>query len=111
MEKRIDEAWKELVEKEKQTKPANGQETQAPRQPDFSSFLSSLFIETLICLGELPNPATKQKEENLEQARYIIDTISILKDKTKGNLNSDESTMLENILYEARMKYIAKSKT
>lgn len=108
MEKKIDEKWKEEVEKE--TKEAGKEEPSLKKEADFSTFLSSLFIEALVCLGEMPNPVSKQKEENLEQAKYLIDILTILQGKTKGNLNPEETTMLENILYELRMKYISKAK-
>lgn len=107
MEKKVDETWKEAVKKE--TGEAGKGETPL-KEADFSSFLSSLFIETLICLGEMENPLSKQKEENLQQAKYLIDTLTMLQEKTKGNLASNETTMLENILYELRMRYISKTK-
>jgi len=77
---------------------------------DFSFFVSTLAMQVSIFLGEIPNPVTNQKEENLPQAKFIIDTLDMLKDKTKGNLNSEEDSLLENILYNLRMLYIEKTK-
>ena len=78
-------------------------------QPNFSIFISSLSMQTLIFLGEMDNPITHKKEENLEQSKYIIDTLAVLKDKTKGNLTAQEANMLDSVIYELRMKYTAKS--
>lgn len=78
-------------------------------EPNFSMFISSLSMQSLIFLGEIDNPITHKKEENLEQAKYIIDTLAMLKEKTKGNLTASEANILDNVLYELRMKYTAKS--
>jgi len=114
MDKHIDERWKDSVEKEKrQDKPADnsqGKQKMPPLEADFASLISSMAMEALIFLGEIPNPVTRKKEENIEQARYIIDMLSVLKEKTKGNLNSDEANALDNMLYELRTKFIEKSK-
>ena len=78
-------------------------------EPDFNIFVSSLSMQTLIFLGEIDNPITHKKEENLNQAKYIIDTLNMLKEKTKGNLTGNEANLIDNVLYELRMKYTAKA--
>jgi hypothetical protein len=78
-------------------------------EPNFSVFVSSLSMQTLIFLGEIDNPITHKKEENLDQAKYIIDTLAILKEKTKGNLTAGEANLIDSVLYELRMKYTAKT--
>ncbi len=78
-------------------------------EPSFSIFVSSLSMQTLIFLGEIDNPLTHKKEENLDQAKYIIDTLAILKEKTKGNLAANEANLIDGVLYELRMKYTAKT--
>jgi hypothetical protein len=78
-------------------------------QADFSFFITTLALQASIFLGSIPNPATNQKEENLEQAKFIIDTLGMLKDKTTGNLTSDEKNLLENVLSDLRMQYVTKS--
>ncbi len=75
---------------------------------DFSSFLLSMHAQTLINLGEVENPLTSNKSIDLESAKQGIDIISMLKEKTKGNLSETESALLENILYDLRVKYIEK---
>ena len=106
--KNIDESWKETVDKEK-----GGLEKEdkfVPPEPDFSFFITTLALQASIALGKVPNPVTNKTEEDTTQARFLIDTLGMLKEKTKGNLNKEEEGLLENILYELRMQYISKSK-
>jgi len=105
--KNIDESWKETVEKEKGALKKEGKFM--PPEPDFNFFITTLALQASIFLGQMPNPVTDKKEEDLNQAKFIIDTLAILKEKTKGNLNADETSLLENVLYELRMQYISKA--
>jgi len=108
-EKNIDEKYKEKVEQEKEAAKVSG-ESDIP-EPDFSFFITSLGLQASIALGNIPNPLTNRKEENIKQARFLIDTLAVLKEKTKGNLSSEEESLLDNLLYELRMQYINKTKT
>lgn len=92
IKKSSDESWKETV------------------KPDFNFFITTLSIQASIALGQLANPVTNKIEEDLLQAKFIIDTMGMLKDKTNGNLTEAESNLLETVLYELRMHYIAKDK-
>ena len=82
----------------------------APEPMDFPSFLLSLGTSGMVQLGEIPDPMTGQKAENLEGARQTIDLLTLLKEKTEGNLSSDESHLFDQLLYELRMKFISKKK-
>ena len=77
--------------------------------PDFNFFVTTMGLQASIFLGVLENPVTKKKEEDLTQAKFIIDTLSMMQEKTKGNLTQEESTILENVLYELRMQYLTKA--
>jgi hypothetical protein len=57
-------------------------------------------------MGAIPNPITNEMDKNLIQSRFIIDTLVMLKDKTKGNLTEQENNLLESSIYELQMKYI-----
>ncbi|MFA5177015.1 MAG: DUF1844 domain-containing protein [Candidatus Omnitrophota bacterium] len=81
-----------------------------PPVPDFKFFISTLSLQASIFLGQIPNPATHESGEDLPQAKFIIDTLGMLQEKTKGNLKEDEAALLENLLYELRTFYLAKSK-
>ncbi|MFH1441790.1 MAG: DUF1844 domain-containing protein [Candidatus Omnitrophota bacterium] len=105
--KNIDQSWKETVKKEKENLKQEGEFI--PENPDFGFFVTTLALQAAISLGQMENPATNKKEENLPQAKFIIDTLSMLKEKTKGNLTAEEDQMLDNLLYELRTQYIAKN--
>lgn len=61
-------------------------------------------------MGKVVNPLTGKVERNLEQARFSIDTIAMLKDKTSGNLNADLEKLLDSVLLELRMNFVEETK-
>ena len=81
-----------------------------PSEPDFKFFVTTLALQAAIALGQIANPATNQKEENPAQAKFIIDTLNMLKEKTKGNLTKGEAAAIDDVLYELRMQYVSKDK-
>ncbi len=111
-EKTVDEEWKKHIQEEK--KDTGKQPTQKTKQQipeaSFNLFISSLATQTLINLGEMASPFNKKKALDLNQAKFTLDTLQIIKDKTKGNLADDETKYLDTLLYDLRMRYIEKSK-
>jgi hypothetical protein len=73
---------------------------------NFASFIISLNTSALIHLGLLPDPAGGQVEKQVELARQTIDLLDILKEKTQGNLSKDESDLLDNVLFDLRIKFL-----
>jgi hypothetical protein len=61
--------------------------------------------QALFYLGDLA-PQGSQPTVNLDMAKHQIDTLSILEDKTRGNLNEEEQKLLDTALYESRMRYV-----
>ncbi len=76
----------------------------------FTTFILSLASSGLVQLGEVPDPETGATQENLLMAEHTIDVLTMLRDKTKASLDAEESTLLEGLLYELRMKYVLKTK-
>jgi hypothetical protein len=72
----------------------------------FISFILSLNTTALFHLGEIPHPETGQKVLEVELARHAIDTLAMLEQKTKGNLNSEEQELISKIVYELKMRFI-----
>ncbi len=115
-EKQVDESWKNNVEKEKvhifgqepaaEAPAENAQEGGEEQELSFSNYIASLGFQALIFMGEIPNPVTQQTEKNLAQSKFLIDTLVILKEKTKGNLNEQEDRLLGGSIYELQMKFI-----
>jgi hypothetical protein len=60
----------------------------------------------LINLGEIADPHTGQKQKDLALAKHTIDTIAMLKDKSKGNLNAEEQRFIDTILADLRWRYV-----
>ncbi len=106
IKKKVDESWKQGVEKEKQEPKAQG-EFVSP-EPDFKFFITTLTLQASIALGHMANPATGKTEKDSIQAKFLIDTLGMLQEKTKGNLTPEENDLFENLLYELRVAYLAK---
>lgn len=73
---------------------------------DFSSFILSLAATAQVSLGTAPDPTTGKSGQNLPAAKQMIDILGIVKDKTKGNLSTEEQGLLDNILYSLRIQYV-----
>ena len=106
-QKNVDQNWKEQVAKEKTQAKDNNQ---IYHEPTFTIFLSSLVMQAMIALGKLENPLTHKSEHNPQQARFVIDTISLLQGKCKGNLTEEENKLLDESLYNLRMIYLNEAK-
>lgn len=72
----------------------------------FAALVMSLSTSTLYHLGEIPDPATGKTTKDLTLAKHSIDTLDLLRKKTKGNLNEEEKGLLENVLYDLRLRYV-----
>ena len=94
---------------EEQKSPSDEKEA-ASFQVDFPTFIMSLSSSAFYHLGDMPDPTTGKKELNLPAVQQTIDMLNMLKAKTKGNLKEDESKLLEQLIYELQVKYVAKSK-
>ena len=75
----------------------------------FSTFVLSLASSALVHLGEVPNPETGQISRDEALARNAIDVLTMLDDKTRNGLNAEESKLMRDVLYELRMKFVARS--
>jgi len=104
--KKVDDSWKEAVDKEKQGDIKK--EEALPEEPDFAFFVSTLAMQAAIALGDLENPMTNKKETELRQAKFFIDTLSMIKEKTHGNLSLEEDNYLDSIIYELKMRFVQK---
>ncbi len=76
---------------------------------DFTTFILSLSSSVLIHLGEVPDPISQKTATNLVQAKQTVDILSILEEKTKGNLTDREKKLFDNLLTDLRMRYLKAS--
>lgn len=74
-------------------------------EPEFNVFITSLGMQAMIFMGEMPNPVTNETKVELDRARYLIETITMIGNKTKGNLTPEEQKLMDDILYGLRLKY------
>jgi len=73
---------------------------------DFSTFVISLASSTQVNLGAMPHPETNQTGQNFPAAKQMIDILTMLQAKTKGNLTEAESALLEQVLFSLRTHYV-----
>jgi len=77
----------------------------------FATFVVGLSSEALAALGEMPNPATGERIRDLRAAQQLIDIIGMLREKTRGNLEREEESLVDAILFDLRMKYVELAKS
>ncbi|MBI5017111.1 MAG: DUF1844 domain-containing protein [Deltaproteobacteria bacterium] len=73
---------------------------------DFEGFLLGLGQTALVHLGEMPEPQSGARCPDLEQARHTIDLLDLLEAKTRGNLSEEESTLLQYLLSDLKLRYV-----
>jgi hypothetical protein len=71
--------------------------------------VAELAMQASLFMGEIPNPETNEPIEDLNRAKYLIDELGVLEQKTAGNLTPEEERALKNILFDLRMKYVKKA--
>jgi hypothetical protein len=112
-EKKVDDSWKDQVNREKGASAPRGSEARKPTaaktSKPFISLLSSLGYQAMFALGEIPNPETQQPEVNLEAAREIIDLLTAIKEKTEGHLSPEEMDVFQTLLPELQLKFTQKA--
>jgi hypothetical protein len=73
----------------------------------FTQFVISLASSAAIHLGDVPEPGgTTLSQPNLEGARQMIEILALLEEKTKDNLTAEERQVLEQVLYELRLRFV-----
>ena len=97
-----------LPESEIPDPPKTEPSEEQPQFPEinFPTFVVSLNASALLHLGAIEDPTTGQKTKNLPMAKQTIDILSMLEEKTAGNLNNEEKNLLKNILYDLRLMYV-----
>ena len=111
-EKKSDEGWKEKAQKEKE-KLSDSFEGPDPREggqeippASFLGLVEELSLRAMLALGQIRHPATGEAYLDLEGAKYTIDLLSILEEKTKGNLQPMEERTLREILQNLRLGFV-----
>ena len=102
-------------EPEEEKKEAEGQK-EAPKEEEaramplpevnFTALIFSLSSTSLFHLGEIADPQSGEKKKDLPLAKHAIDTVSMLKEKTKGNLTEEEQKFVDNVLSDLQWRYV-----
>lgn len=93
-------------EEPKKQPPRNEAERPPLPEVNFTSLVFSLSSSALFHFGEIADPQTGEKKKDLPLAKHAIDTIAMLKEKTKGNLTEEEGKFMDNVLTDLRWRYV-----
>jgi hypothetical protein len=94
------------------SEPSKGNESQSQTSQEplpeinFSTFVISLSTQALMHLGEIANPLSGKSEMDVSDAKQMIDILGMLQEKTRGNLDASEARLIEDLLFDLRMKYV-----
>ena len=108
----VDDDWKSQVEREKEEMKAQPDEDPAQRGPSeipaptFLNHIASLATQVMVMLGLVEHPAIGQRTYDPDQARYLIDTLAMIAEKTKGNLTDEEQDYLDRVVPELQMTFV-----
>ena len=80
-----------------------------PEPLSFTAFVLSLASTAAIHFGDIPDPTGVRSELNLEGAAQMIEILALLDQKTRGNLSAEERQILEQVLFELRMRFVEAS--
>jgi len=73
---------------------------------NFVNFFLSLSTTAMYHFGDFPDPVSQKAQRNLAAAKQTIDILGMLRSKTEGNLDDDEKTLMDGMLFELRMRYV-----
>ncbi len=83
----------------------------SPLEASISVLIMSIGSSAAVSLGLSPNPQTGKMDKDRDMARFNIDLLVVLQQKTKGNLSEDENGLLSNIVMDLQMKFVQMEKT
>lgn len=117
----VDDDWKSQAQAEKaelqqqaeakqaesQSKPADDAQAMQLPPASFPFLITTLATQAMTALGQGPDPSESKPVVRLELAKHHIDTLGVLQEKTKGNLDKEEASMLDDVLHQLRMLFVA----
>ncbi len=108
----IDSDWKEEArrEKERLAEESHAAASDLP-PPTFAEIINLIVIQAAMALGGFVGPDGRTHTPDLLAGRHYIDLLALMEEKTKGNLTPEEAKMLEAVLYELRMQFVAITRT
>lgn len=109
----VDDDWKAQARAEKERLAEQQKAAAGPREgmphPSFIEIVNLIMMQAMAGLGMLQGAGGERIPPNVEVAKHFIDMLQILEDKTKGNLNPEEKKLLDQVLYEMRMRFVQRA--
>jgi hypothetical protein len=104
----VDDDWKAeaRAEKERLSGEAEAPTTEALPEASFMELINLLVMQAMAGLGLMADADGHRIPPNLSAAKHSIDMLQMLEDKTKGNLTDEEAKLLDQVLYEMRMRFV-----
>ncbi len=112
----VDEGWKQRAQKEKEGLAASAEKAEdagedRPLPPaSFLGLIEEFAVRAMLALGQLRDPSSNEVYIDLDGAKYVIDTLSVLEEKTKNNLDASEAATLKQVLHNLRLTFVHVSK-
>jgi uncharacterized protein DUF1844 len=104
--KKTDESWKEKAQREKEQLSDVPEETPELPPASFLGLIDELSLRVMLALGQIRNPKATEVYLDLDGAKYAIDTIQMLLEKTKGNLAPEEEATVKDVVHNLRLLYV-----
>ncbi len=109
----VDDDWKAQAQKEKERLAQETEQKAGPGPmpgplpgPSFVEIVNLIVMQAMVGLGLVAGPGGERIPPNLEMAKHYIDLLDVLEQKTQGNLNDDEKKLLDQVLYDLRLRYV-----
>lgn len=102
----VDDDWKAEAKHEKERLTQETARQEAPPAPNFVELINMIAMQAMVGLGGMTGPGGERIPPSLELAKHYIDMLQVLEEKTKNNLTDEERKLLDQLLYEMRMRYV-----
>jgi len=102
----VDDDWKAEAKQEKERLAQETAKHEPLPDPTFAELINMITMQAMVGLGGMSGPGGERIPPSLEVAKHYVDMLQVLEDKTKNNLTDDEKKLLDQVLYEMRMRYV-----
>ncbi len=102
----VDDDWKAQARKEKEELARETAQPEALPDASFTELVNIVATQAVVAMSGMTGPGGERIPPNIEVAKHYVDMLQVLDDKTKGNLSDEEKRLLDQVLYELRMRYV-----
>jgi len=102
----VDDDWKAEAKQEKERLAEESAQHEPIPGASFVELINMIAMQAMVGMGGMAGPGGERIPPNLEIAKHYVDMLQVLEDKTKNNLTEDEKTLLDQVLYEIRMRFV-----